>query len=59
MKMLSSTSLRTAAPLFCHVLLVGVVIKNHLELSEHLAASNPRHRELKDDVFSSLVKGAH
>ena len=55
MKMLSSASLRTAAPLFCHVLLVGLVIKTHVELSEHLAAGNPRHRELTDDVSTSLV----
>ena len=52
MKMPSSASLRTAAPLLCNALLVGLVIETRLELSEwHVAAGTGRHRELKDDVL--------
>ena len=48
--MLSLASLRTGATLLYHVLLVGAVIKAHLELS-----STGRHRELKADGSPWLV----
>ena len=48
--MLSLASLRTGATLLYHVLLVGAVIKAHLELS-----GIGRHRELKDDGSPCLV----
>ena len=61
MKMPPSVSLRTAAPLLCHALLVGLVIETRLEVSEwRVAAGAGRHRELKDDVLqpSSLYATA-
>jgi hypothetical protein len=54
MKLPSSASLRTAAPLLCHALLVGLVIETRLELSEwRVAGGAARHRALKDDVLQS------
>ena len=58
MKMPPSASLRTAAPLLCHALLVGLVIETRLEVSEwRVAAGAGRHRELKDDVLQTSSEG--
>ena len=59
-KAISSTSLRSATSLLCHVLLVGLAIETRIKLSQHVAASTGCHRGLKDDaVWSSEDAAAY